>query len=298
MWTEGESIGKVRSVDTGNVSVEVKNDEVLNSVQVNQIVRVQSSRTNEHIIGLVTKIVRKPFSSGAEVPGGDGEEEVENAVLVSLVGTLIERDGTDKNVFKRTLRTVPSVSAACHLVKGSDLTKFMNAITTQNQQSLELGKYAISAESDARLDGNKFFQRHAVIVGGTGSGKSWTVANILEQASKLRDVNCIVFDLHGEYSPLKDLPNTCLLKIAGPTDKPGGGVVFLPYWLFSYEEMEDFLLDRSDSNAPNQSRVLLDNIIDLKRGWAREFLGSDMPEDFTIDSPISLQALGSVGETH
>jgi DNA helicase HerA-like ATPase len=46
------------------------------------------------------------------------------------------------------------------------------------------GKFFSSEESDANLDGNKFFQRHAVIVGGTGSGKSWTVANILEKATK------------------------------------------------------------------------------------------------------------------
>lgn len=281
MWVTDESIGKVQGVDTGNVSVEVTQETVLNSVQVNQIVRIQSSRTGEHIIGLVTKIVRKSLASVEA-----NEKEVENSVLVSLVGTLSEREGEKTNVFRRTLRTVPSVNAACYLVEGDDLTKFMNAITTQDQQPLELGKYAVSTDSDAKIDGNKFFQRHAVIVGGTGSGKSWTVANILGQAADLRDVNCMVFDLHGEYRPLEKLPNTHLLKIAGPTDEPGQGIVFLPYWLLSYEEMEDFLLDRSDSNAPNQSRALLDGIIDLKRQWAREIVGSDVSEDFTIDSPI------------
>jgi hypothetical protein len=81
----------------------------------------------------------------------------------------------------------------------------------------------------------------AVIVGGTGSGKSWTVANILEKATNLKSINSIVFDLHGEYKPLKNLPNTTLLKIAGPSDKPTDeNIIFLPYWLLSYEEIEVF----------------------------------------------------------
>jgi DNA helicase HerA-like ATPase len=72
-------------------------------------------------------------------------------------------------------------------------------------------------------------QKDAVIVGGTGSGKSWTVANILEKATNLKSINSIVFDLHGEYKPLQNLPNTTLLKIAGPSDKPTDeNIILLP----------------------------------------------------------------------
>jgi hypothetical protein len=42
-------------------------------------------------------------------------------------------------------------------------------------------------------------------------------------------------------------------------------VEFLPYWLLSYEEIEALLLDRSDSNAPNQARALFDLIIEYKK---------------------------------
>lgn len=52
-------IGKVQYVDTGNVTIRIEKDELVNSVQVNQIVQVTSSKTNEKIIGLVTKILRK-----------------------------------------------------------------------------------------------------------------------------------------------------------------------------------------------------------------------------------------------
>ena len=141
--------------------------------------------------------------------------------------------------------------------------------------------------SDANLDGNKFFQRHAVIVGGTGSGKSWTVANILEKASKLQSVNAIIFDLHGEYKPLEELDNTTLLKIAGPSDQPTDeDIIFLPYWLLSYEEIESLLLDRSDSNAPNQSRALFDLILKYKKQKLEDEDKQDILNNFTVESPI------------
>lgn len=200
---------------------------------------------------------------------------------------MLEKSGTENNVFKRTLNTVPSIDADCFLLQGNELSTFMNIISTNSDNPLTIGKYTISEESNANLDGNKFFQRHAVIVGGTGSGKSYTVANILEKASKLKSVNCIVFDLHGEYKPLKDLENSILLKVAGPSDSPTGeNIIFLPYWLLSYEEIESLLLDRSDSNAPNQSRTLFDLIINFKRALLEKENKQDVLDNFTVESPI------------
>lgn len=279
-------IGKVQYVDTGNVTIKIEKDELVNSVQVNQIVQVTSSKTNEKIIGLVTKILRKssPLDNGAEEEMTDLSE---NTIKVNLVGTLKEKDGVKQHVFKRTLNTVPSLEAECFLLQGQELSEFMKAISSGSSNPLTIGKYTMSEESLANLDGNKFFQRHAVIVGGTGSGKSWTVANILEKAANLKSVNIIVFDIHGEYTPLKDLQNSQMLKIAGPGDKPNNEqILFLPYWLLSYEEMAAMLLDRSDTNAPNQSRALFDLILKEKIGsviGAKDFATE---ANLTVESPV------------
>lgn len=278
-------IGKVQYVDTGNVTIKIEKDELVNSVQVNQIVQVTSSKTNEKIIGLVTKILRKssPLDSAEE----EMTEVSENTIKVNLVGTLKEKDGIKKHVFKRTLNTVPSLEAECFLLQGQELSEFMKAISSGSSNPLTIGKYTMSEESLANLDGNKFFQRHAVIVGGTGSGKSWTVANILEKAANLESVNVIVFDIHGEYTPLKDLQNSQLLKIAGPGDKPDNDQnLFLPYWLLSYEEMAAMLLDRSDTNAPNQSRALFDLILKEKRRTVNEANDVATEANLTVESPV------------
>lgn len=288
-------IGKVQSVDTGNATIIVENEGLLNSVQVNQIVQIRSTKTNEKIIGLVSKILRKSVSDKTD-ESSDPDMVIENVVRVNLVGTLIGKEGLEKNKFKRTLNTVPSINADCFLLQGRELSEFMDIISSNSDNPLTIGNYTISEDSKANLDGNKFFQRHAVIVGGTGSGKSWTVANILEKASKLKSINCLVFDLHGEYSPLDKLDNTITLKIAGPSDNPDDNVLFLPYWMLSYEEMESMLLDRSDINAPNQARILFDLIINNKKETLYNEGKTDVLNNFTVESPIPYKITNVLSE--
>ncbi len=50
--------------------------------------------------------------------------------------------------------------------------------------------------------------------------------------------------------------------------------------------MESLLLDRSDSNAPNQSRALFDLIIKLKREKLEAEDKKDVLNNFTVESPI------------
>ena len=292
---ESIMIGKVQYVDTGNVTINIAKDELVNSVQVNQIVQINSSKTNEKIIGLVTKILRKASPVDGE---DDGITSVlENTIRVNLVGTLKEKEGTKRHVFKRTLNTVPSLDAECYLLQGQELSDFMKAISSGSANPLTIGKYTMSDESVANLDGNRFFQRHAVIVGGTGSGKSWTVANIMEKAAALKSVNVVIFDIHGEYTPLEGLTDAKLLKIAGPGEKPDNEqAVFLPYWLLSYEEMAAMLLDRSDTNAPNQSRALFDLILKEKMGTVQSERDTTTEANMTVESPVPYKILSVLDE--
>lgn len=279
-------IGEVQSVDTGNVVISVSDDKLLNSIQVNQIAWIRSTKMNEKIIGLVSKIMRRAVAEKSDQET-EPESIVENVVRVNLVGTWIAKEGNKHSVFKRTLNTVPSVGAEASLFTDDELTQFMGSISTSNENPLCLGQYAIAQNSAANIDGNKFFQRHAVIVGGTGSGKSWTVASVLEKAAGLKSVDAIVFDLHGEYAPLGKLENAKLMKIAGPAENAkDDDVIFLPYWLLCYDEMEALLLDRSDMNAPNQARALFDSVLKFKNETLSQSGHQNEYTSITIDSPL------------
>ena len=285
-----QSLGQIQSVDTGTVTIKVGKEETLNNLQVNQLLKIRSTNSGEDIIGLINKIMRK----SVEVNDAENDEEndeflVENIIKVYLIGTLYESNGIENNVFRRSLTVVPSVGSDSFLLENDELIKFMSAVSSEQENQLDIGKYTIQKDTSAFLDGNKFFQRHAVVVGGTGSGKSWTIAKILEEAAKLPSVNAIVFDLHGEYQSLGDLDHTTTLRIASPSDNEDGeDVIFLPYWLLSYEEIEAFLLDRSDNNAPNQARAFFDKVINLKKNSLNpdDDAQKAVLDNLTIDSPV------------
>ncbi len=288
-YNDDETLGKVISVDTAVVIIEVENANKLKSLQVNRLVVLQSSRPEQYLIGLIKKLVRKKiFDENLE----KGEPTEENLCKITLIGTFKSKDGTKENVFTRTLETVPEIDANCFTLEKEKLTNFMKVISqlSNEKNSLSIGHYTLDDNAKAYLNGNKLFQRHAFIGGSTGAGKSWTTAKIIEQMAELSNVDSIIFDLHGEYKPLGENKNIEYYKIAGPTDiknKEGlaDNILHIPYWLLSYEALVSMFVDRSDQNAPNQSMIMAREIKNVKEEYLKE-RKSDILSNFTIDSPI------------
>lgn len=282
-----ELLGTVESVDTSTVIVKVENDDKLRGLQVNHLISIQSSKVGQHLIGLVSKIIRKSAYSD---PVADVSPEFGfNIIKVILIGTHFDRDAGKDNVFRRSLATIPTINAECHLIHGDRLKRFMQAISSipegEDAVSLQIGNYSIDEDATAWLNGNKLFQRHAVIVGSTGSGKSWCVAKILEQVASLKSADAILFDIHGEYSTLQG-DSFSHLKVAGPNETIGEGTLFLPYWLLTYEEMLSLMLDRSDNNAPNQAMMFNSAVIEGKKQFLIDADKAEMEANITLDSPI------------
>lgn len=237
-------IGRVKVVDTGSVTVEVSDDAVLSDLLVNQFVWIRSTRANERIMGTVVRIMSRKVESlcddatsadknAVSLCQGDRPQFfIRNGVYVELFGTwhvgvpdcgFPNSEMPNQNaevsdcvgVFRRALDVVPSIDADVNVLTGDDLARFMRSLTNGGVAPLRFGTYALANSATAELDGNRFFQRHAAIVGGTGSGKSYTVATILEQVANLKFANALVFDIHGEYATL-ETENIARLKIAGP----------------------------------------------------------------------------------
>lgn len=296
-FEDSSSIGTVFSVDTATLIIKVDELEKLRKLQVNHLVAIQSSKAGQLLIGLINRITRK-VSDEEQLSGDDfGLTNflfTENILRVNLIGTLLNKHGEKENVFKRTLDTVPEIEAKCFPIDGENITKFMQTISTKENYEipLSIGKYSIDENAEAFLDGDKLFQRHAVIVGSTGSGKSWCVAKIIEQVAKLPMANSVLFDIHGEYSGAGFKADGIQhFRIANPSDlgKKGNlanGVLMLPYWLLTYEEMLAMLLDRSDSNAPNQAMLFSKTVFTEKQKYLDEIKDAVFKDSITIDSPV------------
>ena len=290
-------IGKVQAVDTANIVVKVENDNVLSDIQVNNLVIIQASKTRQTLIGMVNKIIRTYPVDNIE-PEDDLTPNSNDIVKINMIGTLLDKEGLRENVFKRTLESVPEISSEVYIMSDENLSAFMNVISSSGAEGndpLNIGTYALNKHANAYLDGNKFFQKHAVIVGSTGSGKSCTVATIIQQIAMLKSANAILFDIHGEYSPIAG-DNIKHYRIAGPTDTYGDDILFLPYWLLTYEEMLAMLLDRGDQNAPNQAMLFSRTVFSNKQAFLSENGHEDLVDSITIDSPVPYNINGVLDE--
>ncbi|HAR64122.1 MAG TPA: ATPase [Candidatus Margulisbacteria bacterium] len=287
-------LGKVREVDTRKVSILVNSDEDLRKAKVGQLVALKLTGAVEAwLIGIIEKVI-KCVSISSMNPDEETEtllegstETVVNSVRLTLVGSVKWDAIKNQSTFSRSLTQVPEIDAECSVLQDKQLEIFMGVISSEGdkQNSLELGRYTIDESAKAYLDGNKLFQRHAALLGSTGSGKSWAVASILERAAQLPSSNLIVFDLHGEY---KNLSYARHLKVPGPEDlgKAGNGLLYLPYWLLNAVEMQSMFIDGSEFSAHNQVTKFQDIVVMNKKKVLSKLNKQDVLNAFTLDSPI------------
>lgn len=136
------------------------------------------------------------------------------------------------------------------------------------------------------VDGDRFFNKHVAIVGSTGSGKSHTVACLVQKAvaSKageypgLNNSHVVIFDIHSEYRSA--FPTANFITIAD---------LRLPYWLLNSEELEELFID-SEANDHRQRNVFKEAIVCNKRKHASGDLKSrvhyDHPSFFDLNEVI------------
>lgn len=288
------TLGNIREVDTRKVTILVNSDKDLRKARVGQLVTVQLSGASEcWLIGMIDKVIKAVVTQtlNVEVPEDEEidafEDSVVNTVKITLMGAARWDAIGQKYKFSRSLDHVPEIDSTCYVLKDAHLEGFMRVISEcgDGENSLELGSYKLNENARAYVDGNKLFQRHAALLGSTGSGKSWTVASILERSSQLPSSNLVVFDLHGEY---KELSYAKQLRIPGPdeVDVNDESLLFLPYWLLNSEEIQSLFVDRSEFSAHNQVVVVQDSITQQKKAFLQANGRTDLLESFTLDSPI------------
>lgn len=299
MSFEGEKpIGRVMSVDTMRVFIHIDDHELLKKVMVGNLVAIQGATGHQYLISIVERITRLPsdpimLGEALDDETAPAPEEMQDTIRAVLVGTYRVKDGDSGPSFKRGADSCPQIDQPCHLIQGGNLTAFMGVLSQDvaADKALRLGHFAIDPTAEAVADGDRFFQRHAAILGSTGSGKSYTVAALLERANTLSYPNIVLLDMHGEYASLaKEQKDGYAeyMKIAGPGDlaNPKPHSLFLPYWLLNREEMLSMLLDRSDDNAPNQAMRFTNVVFDQKRKVLEGLSLTEVLASFTVDSPV------------
>ena len=139
---------------------------------------------------------------------------------------------------------------------------------------------------DVPVNGDKFFNKHFAIIGATGSGKSHTVAKIIQRATSkkksdfegLNNSHVVIFDIHGEYKSA--FPESNFISVQD---------LKLPYWLLNSEELEELFLESGDHNNYNQASILRSVITENKKKYNEEIdkIFYDSPLRFDINEVLN-----------
>jgi hypothetical protein len=212
----------------------------------------------------------------------DPESTLLRMVRVNPLGEITAKGG-----FERGVAHFPTTGAELHLVTAATLEVLFAKYSAAN---FKVGTLSSFDSVDVFIDPDAFFGRHAAILGQSGAGKSWSVTSFIQSTLKaMPNAHVIILDLHGEYGTKDWDPGT---KSPFPADEVRcikASELEIPYWLLTYEEMVELLIDNDDPNASVQIAFLRGAILELKNE-ANEHLKLG---HITVDSPIyfSMDAL-------
>ncbi|MBP1838891.1 ATP-binding protein [Formosa algae] len=206
----------------------------------------------------------------------DGEERIlknkkyiiEANPLGTLVNDKFQRGGDSLTIPPTKVRP-----ASADVIK-----KIYQSDVTENEK-FSFATLLTNKEIEVPVNGNKFFNKHFAIVGSTGSGKSHTVAKVLQEAinsknggyNGLNNSHIVIFDIHGEYK--KAFPSSNYIDINNLT---------LPYWLLNSDELTELFID-TDANDHNQRSIFQEAVTINKKKHSTD--SEELKSKIHFDSP-------------
>ncbi len=138
----------------------------------------------------------------------------------------------------------PSFKAVCYIIDNATLDVVLNSDATN---TIKLGKSYIYPDYDIKLDVGNFFSNHFAILGNSGSGKSYSVAKILQgifyQCKTLPFYsNIFLFDAYGEYqrafSRIHEVNENINYKVyTTDLNSTEFEILTYPFWLLGVDDL-------------------------------------------------------------
>lgn len=219
---------------------------------------------NSVIVKLSIDITRQPNLVGIHVVFEDGQKKVvgeiesanKNTLKVNIVGEFTEQG------FLPGISTKPSFKSRVRIIDASELCHFLGnqKLTAEDTQ---LGISNIYDNYKVSFKINPFFSNHFAILGNSGSGKSYTVAGVLQRLflnpeKTPTGAHFFLFDAYGEYttafSNLHQISKELNYKVYTTntkTDKKDS-ILRIPVWLLDVDDLALLL----DATTPNQLPII------------------------------------------
>jgi len=277
------TIGRVLNVDSFRVVIEIdKENKSLTKAHYSGICPI--ARINsyviipvgyEKIVGHITKV--QMFSESVEISNKSTITlpDVKRLAWATMIGTL-KRKG-EAEAYEQGITSYPCLDNPVNFILKEELDCIFDKKVTFNKEDystgnknkyyMPIGKCTAFPEYEVKIDPDALFGKHLAVLGNTGSGKSCTIATLIQtlmrkeyEGLKLENAHIIIFDTNGEYaSAFKGNNNdktkgkyvgNCLL-----IDKEG---LKIPYWFMNFEDFRSLFKATDSSQSPvlNMSLVL------------------------------------------
>lgn len=236
----------------------------------------------QFVIGVITDLeARESFDP---ITGDELTLELmkpRRVAIIQLLGT-IRHDGKE-GIFSPGITILPTLDTSAEIGSPDILKAVFESPPRRNRPEdydgqnfdydLRIGSPTGQPTNAVRASYNDLFSRPLAIVGNTGSGKSFTVASLVQKAMEVltnarEEPHIFVLDINGEYS--KAFPSNARAVERSPDRIYLNGAEFgIPIWFFNAEEICVWLSAAEQTQEP----VLKDWWAIAKAGDAAEVAG-------------------------
>lgn len=267
----GRNIGKVINVESFRVIIELEKDiktlyksgyqDIYEIARINSYVVLPVGA--ERIVALVTKVKISDETEIEVATGNIALPKAKRYIIATMVGTI-----DSENNYTQGVSNFPILDNPVWYVMKEDLNIIFDSCTNDKEIDyakdyfLPIGTSSAFMGFDIKINPDKFFSKHAAILGNTGSGKSCTISTILQSVFKferegksVKNAHVIIFDTNGEYKRAFDFDNV-EIKNRVNTFNIGKEGLRVPYWFMNYDDFDYLFKPSEQTQAPILKRAI------------------------------------------
>ncbi len=226
-------IGEVYSVDGRTVCVKVDKNKnlshllfqgtLIKNVSVGHYVKILKG-----FISIIAKVESEKIKEEV-VPDKsyyNKEDSVQRMLVVKLIGYF------ENGEYCKGVKEMPLIGNECVLLDNKEFS-YIHKFASSKEPTISIGNLLVDESVPIEISINKLFSSHIGIFGNTGSGKSYSLANIYKKLfDKIgsnqkfkQNAKFLLFDFNGEYSPNDVIINDKKSYILSTRDSIGGSKI-------------------------------------------------------------------------
>ena len=215
--------------------------------EVNEFIFIDCGQTS--ILGRMVKVW---LENGERLSVDNLDEHYPNNNPIGLVQLLVSVD-VETGFNHRGIRQYPKLGAQIYSAHPRLVSLLAEGKLANTEEELQLPIAEIPNDSSVtiHLTPEKLFARHCAILGSTGGGKSYTMANLINNVKKHRG-KVLLLDATGEY---ENLPCESYYVGENPHANDQNKVTY-PHWMFTDSDIRALLRPSAGSQAPKLEEAI------------------------------------------